>query len=965
MSTLNIIRQRRHRRGQVHRSARQRSQRTVLGLGFILTTLLLAGVLAAAVGYTGLVRSLPSIQKIPILLNPNNGLLLQPTRLYDRTGQHLLAVLAPSDAKRTYVSYAQVPQALIQATLAVAQPDFWSSPGYELAGWQDPETHSTLAQTLVSQMLQEQQPASLVRSLHERMLAAQITTTYGREKVLEWYLNSLDYGHYAYGAAAAAQVYLGKSVSELNLGEAALLAAIGRTPSGNPIDASQVAEQNRQLVIRAMLGQGLVTPAEAAQAVRNPPSTLTSLLEGSETSGQGQLAPAFIELAIDQLDRQFGAGRVERGGLSITTSLDYELQLQAVCTTRAQLERLAVSTQEVLAADGSICAAASLLPSIQPGGSLPGVSASLVMLDPKTGQILAAVGDIHEGVQGDALASHAAGTAITPFIYLTGFSRGFNLASLGWDIPGEGTQAGRTYRGPVRLRTALANDYLPPTLHLLEQLGQDSVQAISASFGLDFPEGLRLLEEDFRVSPLALAEAYGIFADSGTLAGQASTDGIVHSNVVLGVSSLDHSGWGEWKLSQTRSLLSLPLAYLMNQVLSDETARWPSLGHPNPLEIGRPAGAKIAPALDLSGVWTVGYTPQLVTVAWLGTESGMVQEKAQEPVPGAGAGPAQAETAGPLSVYAGHSADLWHALMQFALRDQPVESWDMPPGVVSVQVCDPSGLLPTEGCPNVVNEIFLEERQPVQYDSLYQVFEINAETGLLATVFTPPEQVEKRTYMVVPSEARQWAESVGIATPPAEYDTLQRPAALPDVHITTPEMFGAGRARVEIRGSATGPDFLSYRLEYGQGLYPRTWVQIGSDVKTPVTDGLLGTWDTNGLDGLYALRLMVVRTGLRVEQALVQVTLDNTPPKVAVLYPQDGQAVSLAQEPQVVLQAQVSDPFLVKVEFYVDYVRVGEADSAPFGVVKAIKIGKHNLKVVATDRAGNTADARIDFSVVK
>ncbi len=83
-------------------------------------------------------------------------------------------------------------------------------------------------------------------------------------------------------------------------------------------------------------------------------------------------------------------------------------------------------------------------------------------------------------------------------------------------------------------------------------------------------------------------------------------------------------------------------------------------------------------------------------------------------------------------------------------------------------------------------------------------------------------------------------------------------------------MFGDGRGRIPILGSATGADFVSYRLEYGQGLNPQAWVQIGTDSTTPQVESLLGEWDTAGLDGLYALRLMVVRTERRVEQAVVQ-----------------------------------------------------------------------------------------------
>jgi membrane carboxypeptidase/penicillin-binding protein len=987
---LNIIRQRRQRRTQVRSSTQQRTQRAVFGFGFTLSAALVVTVLLAALAYAGLTRSLPPVEELSILLNPIDGQLLQPTRLVDRTGQHLLAVLAPGDTPRVYVLYDQLPQSLINATIAGSQPDFWSSPGYVIAGWQEPGTHPTLAQRLVSDLLLGDQPASVLRGIHERMLAGQITAAYGRQKVLEWVVNSTDYGHYAYGVEAAAQVYLGKSITQINLGEAALLAAIGQAPAVNPIDAPRAVEQNRLQVVRAMLNQGMISPDEAAQAVRNPPaypapSTTGIGMRGSpQVVGEGEIAPALVNLALSELDAQFGPGRVERGGLTITTSLDYDLQLQAVCVARNQLNRLAGSAAEISAADGTPCAGASRLSALQPGERLPGASTSILMLDPQTGQILVAVGDIQGGLQNDSLAYHPAGTSITPFIYLTGFSRGLNPASLGWDIPVNAPAPGQVYHGPVRLRTALANDYLPPAISLLGQMGQDSVQSIAAPFGLYFPSGLHLLQDEFNISPLSLAEAYGIFANGGTLAGQTIGNTSLHSTAVLKVSAVDHSVWVDWTTARTRLLLSQQLAYLMNQVLSDETARWPTLGHPNPLEIGRPAGAKLAHALDLSAAWTVGYTPQRVTVVWLGTG-------ASEPAAGV--------SKGAVPVPSHFAADLWHAIMQVALRDLPTVSWDMPPGIVNVRVCDPSGLLPTSTCPNVVDEIFLDGRQPVQVDTLFQVFQVNAESGLLATVFTPPELVENRTYMIVPPEARLWAacacpvpssctcsantggtgpggtgtpapqvqagKAAGIPLPPTAYDTVQKQPVLPYLHITSPGMFAEGRGVLEIRGSAAGSDFYSYRLEFGQGLYPRLWQQIGADSRVPVTEGLLGSWDTTGLNGLFALRLMVVRSDQRVDQAVVQVTLDNTAPQVAISYPQSGQTISAAQEPQVALQAQASDPFLENVAFYVDDVLVGRSSLEPFGVVWAAKTGEHVLKVVATDQAGNTAEVRINFTVGK
>jgi hypothetical protein len=142
-------------------------------------------------------------------------------------------------------------------------------------------------------------------------------------------------------------------------------------------------------------------------------------------------------------------------------------------------------------------------------------------------------------------------------------------------------------------------------------------------------------------------------------------------------------------------------------------------------------------------------------------------------------------------------------------------------------------------------------------------------------------------------------------------------------------------------------------------------VQIGAESHTPITDGLLGDWDTTALNGLYSLRLMVVRSNQHIDQAVVQVTLDNTPPQVAITYPQAGQTIRAAQEPQVALQAQASDPFLTKVDFYIDDVLVGKASVVPFGVVWNAKTGAHILKVVAIDQAGNTTETEANFTVGK
>jgi len=936
--TLNIVRQRRHRRQAARRSGQQRSQRSVLVFGFAVSGLLLAALLGAALVYAGLTRGLPPVTELTVLLDPQNGTLLQPTRLYDRSGQHLLAVLAPSPEARSFASYAQLPQVLIDATLALAQPDFWTSPGFTAGGWQDPEKHTTIAQKLVSDLLLWDEPAGTARAIHERMLAAQVTSRYGRQNVLVWYLNSADYGHFAYGAESAARLYFGKDVTQLNVSEAALLAAVSQAPALNPIDAPQAAELMRLETIAILKALGKITAEQADQATAEKPV----LLPYAPTTSA---APAFVNLALDQLTKRFDRTRLERGGLDILTTLDFDLQLQAACTVEAQLARLSGAGVDTSAAGEGSCAGARLLPTLPGGASLPSASASAVILDPQTGQLLAAVGDIADGQQSPLLAPHPAGTLLTPILYLTGFTHGLNPASLGWDIPSGVPQPGVTYHGPVRLRIALANDYLAPAAGVLDQMGPESVRTVAGSFGLALPSGAHLLQDDLALSPLDLAGAYAIFANQGIQAGQRLADSSLHPATILKITGADHSVWLDWSTPERRAVVSPQLAYLMNQVLSDETARWPSLGHPNALEIGRPAGVKAARTLDSSAAWIAGYTPQRVVVVWLA--------------------PSASSTTGSGNDPERLSAGLWHGLMQYAVGELPSSGWDIPAGVTTVEVCDPSGELPTAACPNVVSEVFLSGREPVQPDTLYQTFQVNRETGLLATVFTPPEMVEARVYMLVPAQARAWALAAGIPTPPTAYDTLQMPAPLAQAHITSPPMFADGRGTLTITGSAGGTDFVSYRLEYGQGLNPQAWVQIGTDGKAPVEEGLLGSWDTTGLDGLYALRLLVVHADQRVDQAVVQVTLDNTPPQITISSPQDGQALSAAGAAQVTLRAEVDEPFLADVQFYVDGKQVGEFSSGPFGALWPAKVGKHTFRVVATDRAGNAAEATVAFTINK
>jgi membrane peptidoglycan carboxypeptidase len=829
---MSIVRARRNRRREERRGRDGRWRASGLGLGIVVSIAVGLGILAAGLGYADLTHDLPNIEFLPTLLNPPDGLLLEPTRVYDRTGQHLLLTLAPTDGTRRYLPInpenpQHLPEALAEATVALADAQFWSHGGYSVDGWQDPDSHPTLAQKLVADLLLYDEAPSVRRALRERMLAAQATRRYGRTQILEWTLNYADYGNQAFGAEAAARLYLGKSASELTVGEAALLAATSRAPDLNPIDAPEQALQRRNTTVDAMQELGMLTADEAATAraerLPNPqgPADVSPAV-----------APAFLRLVRSELDREFARARLERGGVIITTTLDYELQLEAACTTLTFAARVEGEQDP-----STPCAGADRLPALPPDTHVPAPSASAVVLNPQTGQVLAAVGETLSDIETPSVGAHDPGSLMYPFLYLTAFTRGFSPGSMVWDIPpaDEAQVPGTRYNGPVRMRIALANDLSVPAQTLAAQIGPEAIDRTEASFGLR-PGSTTVLD---------VAAAYGVFAASGIRHGQPGP------STLLRVEGLDHRVWLDQTEAPAQPVLAPSLAYLMNNVLSDGLARELSLGSFNPLEIDRPAAAKTGRTASGTDSWVVGYTPARVAAVWVGTHS-------------------EDSTLGRSPRIA---ATLWNALMQAATLGLPADGWLVPAGVTAVDVCDPSGMLPTPDCPSVVSEVFLSGNEPVESDTLFRKVAVNRETGLLATVFTPPELVEERVYMALPPEALEWANSANIASAPTGYDAIQTPPMNPEVRITSPEMFANVEGQVQIQGTASGPDFGRYRVLVGQGLNPQAWTTVGKEPIDPVEDGLLATWDTTGLQGLYAIQLQVIRSDQRVESAIIQVTV--------------------------------------------------------------------------------------------
>jgi len=916
------------------------------------------GIVAASLLYAGLVKNLPSLDVLPDLLNPDQGLLMQPTRLYDRSGQKLLRSLENPGISRRYL-YLDTTRAdhfspeLARVAVGYFDPAFWNSPGVSPQHFFDPNPQ-TIAEWLVNDLLLWEEPAGPGKTARMRLLAAQVIARYGHAQVLEWFLNSANFGHLAYGADSAAQLYLGKSAASVDLAQAALLAAALKAPGLNPLDAPELALAGEQEVLRLLLKQKVIDKEEYLRAS-------TAEIAIAQAPVEPQIpAKAFSRLVVERLERSISLERLERGGFRVITTLDYDLQMELSCLAQTQISRLASQPgeqpDETRLFNGNACQSVRLLPTLPPGSQpvTETLSANAVVIDPLTGQVLALLGDTTLQGEIEQFSSHAPGSLLTPFVAVASFARGMGPASLVWDIPSSLPEnlasipdPDGTFHGPVRMRLALANDYLAPQARLVEQLGAAAVWKLAGAMGLSSLENEKsngLIYAGGQTTLLEIAHAYSVFATQGFLAGERlSSRNNLQPSLVLYVEDARGTGLLDFHAHETQSVTTPQLAYLVHHILSDESARWPSLGSPNSLEIGRPSGAKIGRVEGNRQVWVAGYTPRRVAVFWLG-------------FPGEGTQQVSPMMAG----------GMWHALMQYANRGLPVEDWQKPPGITTLDVCNPSGLLPTAACPETVREIFLSGSEPNVPDNLYQKVQINRETGRLATVFTPAELIEEKTFLVVPYEAKSWAQAAGLPVPPTEYDAIQLSEPSAEVKISSPQLYSFLHGQVAIKGTAAGNGFDFYQLLVGQGVNPQTWLQIGEDGVSPVNEGVLGVWDTENLEGLYTIRLLVVRKDQTLETATIQVTVDNQAPLVRIPYPQAGQVFNQAAGETITFQAAASDAFgVARVVWLVDGIVVGESTSNPYIFTWNARQGEHQMQVRTYDQAGNVGESEIvHFQVV-
>ena len=639
MSTvLNVLRHRRRRRERA-RTGVQRPLRWLSGIALVIVVGLTAGAailgaLAADV-YASYVTDLPAPEELEVAFSSTeNNEFFQTTQIFDRDGPaggHLLyEVIDPRGGDRQWLAIEQIPPAVRQATVSIEDQTFYQNPGYDLEGILRAfvsnlqggpiQGGSTITQQLVKNVLlepDERAEQSYSRKIREVILAGEITRRYSKDQILEWYLNTNFYGNLAYGIDAAALVYFNKHATELDLAEAAMLAAIPQFPRLNPIDAPEDAARRQRLVLSRMLDEGYITAAEAEAAAAEPVA-----VQQAQQRFDIQ-APHFSVYVRDQLVDMFGENMVNRGGLRVTTTLDLDLQQQAECVVAYQIVRLSGSTQ----APPASCPAAAFLPDAPGEGAEPAdhhvSNAAVLALRPATGEILAMVGSAdywNDAIDGRFNVAvdgrRQPGSSFKPFTYITAFALGYTPATMVLDVrrpfsqydPGCADPAAPDYvpedydrrqHGPVRMRVALARSYNIPAVETMSLTGIDEVLRTAHRLGINTlgdeekcRHRLGLALGSGEVSLLDMTYAYSVLANSGVMAGRPLPAEEVRSGfrrldpvAILRVEDASGKILYEYNQPETQQILSPPLAYLINDVLSDEESRHAAFGSPNPLEM--------------------------------------------------------------------------------------------------------------------------------------------------------------------------------------------------------------------------------------------------------------------------------------------------------------------------------------------------------------------------------------------
>jgi penicillin-binding protein 1A len=588
----------------------------------------------------------------------------QATIVFDRHGRPAFTFFIE---QRIEVPLDQVSRHMVEAILAVEDQRFFSHHGVDLiriagAAWRNVKAGrivqggSTITQQL-ARAAQLSPVRTYERKIREVLIAARLEARYSKHQILEEYLNTVYFGGGYYGVEAAARGYFGKSAADLAIEEAALLAALVRSPSSDsPAVSAARATRRRNLVLSLMHGQGRIS-AEQLHAARTTsiPSSSRERSGGlfAASSGTGRY---FQEELRRQLFHMFGSDRVLRGGLRVYSTYDPAMQGEA---ERAVVSRITEIAKRRRAAEN--------------------LQGSLVAMSPETGDVYAIVGgrDFSESSFNRATqASRQAGSAFKPIIFAAALERGYAPGTLlrDLDVPIEAAEGtwlpeGDHEHTEYTLRSALKVSSNRASAQLLQQLGVTTAVDYAERLGItsQLPRVPSLALGTGEVTLLELTAAYSAFASNGF---------VVSPRLMTRVE--DASGTIIWHGEARRRQVIRPTsAYLMSSMLSDVIAGG-TAARARAAGFTLPAGGKTGTTDDYADAWFIGYTPHLLTGVWFGLDT---------PAPIMREG-----FAGTVAVPA------WARFMRAATDGSKPEWYRMPADVERVAVCRLTGMRAGAGC---------------------------------------------------------------------------------------------------------------------------------------------------------------------------------------------------------------------------------------------------------------------------
>lgn len=540
----------------------------------------------------------------------------QSTKIYDRTGQILLYDYN-RDAKRSIVPIADISPNAINATIATEDSSFYQHGGIRVTsiirslivdalGGSLSQGGSTITQQVVKNVLLTSKK-SIARKINELVLAIKLEQTYSKDHILETYLNNIPYGGVLYGIEAAAESYFGVPAKDLTLAQAAYLAAMIQRPSyyspygphKEELDARKnyVLERMRTL---GFIDDAVYTAARADQVSFSP------------TGQNAIIAPHFVFYILDRLEALYGSQALA-SGLKVITTLDADLEVKA----ESIVNQYALENVTKFGAS----------------------NASLIAIDPPTGQILAMVGSRDffdpeiDGQYNATLALRQPGSTMKPFIYSLALMRGYTRNTVIFDVPTQFSTACKPsdtmniespcyapgnydgkFRGPMTFESAIAQSINIPAVKVLYLVGIQRAIDFAKSFGLNTlgdpnQYGLTLVLGGGEVRLLDLVGAYSTFANDGVLN---TPTGILEVTDARGTVLMSYS-------PRPSQVLPANIARDMSAMLSDAPARLPEYPLNSPLSFpGYDVAIKTGTTDDTRDAWTVGYTPSIAIGVWVG-----------------------------------------------------------------------------------------------------------------------------------------------------------------------------------------------------------------------------------------------------------------------------------------------------------------------------------------------------------